>query len=80
VTTQTQTSTLVETPTPQTNDHSLDRMLDQILDQKIPLGTVENRLLDRAVERARGNLASAGRMLGLTRPQMAYRLKKYSAP
>ncbi|MCG8086233.1 MAG: sigma 54-interacting transcriptional regulator [Candidatus Thiodiazotropha taylori] len=80
VTTQTQTSTLVETPTPQTNDHSLDRMLDQILDQKIPLGTVENRLLDRAVERARGNLASAGRMLGLTRPQMAYRLKKYSTP
>ncbi|MCG7908555.1 MAG: sigma 54-interacting transcriptional regulator [Candidatus Thiodiazotropha taylori] len=80
VTTQTQTSTLAETPTPQTNDHSLDRMLDQILDQKIPLGTVENRLLDRAVERARGNLASAGRMLGLTRPQMAYRLKKYSTP
>ncbi|MEW8324966.1 MAG: sigma 54-interacting transcriptional regulator [Candidatus Thiodiazotropha taylori] len=79
-TAQTQTSTLAETPTPQTNDHSLDRMLDQILDQKIPLGTVENRLLDRAVERARGNLASAGRMLGLTRPQMAYRLKKYSAP
>ncbi|MCG8095059.1 MAG: sigma 54-interacting transcriptional regulator [Candidatus Thiodiazotropha endolucinida] len=80
VTTQTQTSTLAETPTPQTNDHSLDRMLDQILDQKIPLGTVENRLLDRAVERARGNLASAGRMLGLSRPQMAYRLKKYSTP
>ncbi|MCG7896150.1 MAG: sigma 54-interacting transcriptional regulator [Candidatus Thiodiazotropha taylori] len=80
VTTQTQTSTLAETPTPQTNEHSLDRMLDQILDQKIPLGTVENRLLDRAVERARGNLASAGRMLGLTRPQMAYRLKKHSTP
>ncbi|MCG7927584.1 MAG: sigma 54-interacting transcriptional regulator [Candidatus Thiodiazotropha taylori] len=80
VTAQTQTSTLTETPTPQANDHSLDRMLDQILDQKIPLGTVENRLLDRAVERARGNLASAGRMLGLTRPQMAYRLKKYSTP
>ncbi|MCG8072692.1 MAG: sigma 54-interacting transcriptional regulator, partial [Candidatus Thiodiazotropha taylori] len=57
VTAQTQTSTLAETPTPQTNDLSLDRMLDQILDQKIPLGTVENRLLDRAVERARGNLA-----------------------
>ncbi|RLW67097.1 MAG: sigma-54-dependent Fis family transcriptional regulator [gamma proteobacterium symbiont of Stewartia floridana] len=80
VTAQTQPPTLAESPTPQTNDHSLDRMLDQILDQKIPLGTVENRLLDRAVERARGNLASAGRMLGLSRPQMAYRLKKYSTP
>ncbi|MCG8016131.1 MAG: sigma 54-interacting transcriptional regulator [Candidatus Thiodiazotropha sp. 'RUGA'] len=80
VTAQTQTPTLAESPTTQTNDHSLERMLDQILDQNIPLGTVENRLLDRAVERARGNLASAGRMLGLTRPQMAYRLKKYSTP
>ncbi|MBW9262902.1 MAG: sigma 54-interacting transcriptional regulator [Candidatus Thiodiazotropha sp. (ex. Lucinisca nassula)] len=80
VTAQTQIAILAEPPNPQTNDHSLDRMLDQILDQNIPLGSVENRLLDRAVERSRGNLASAGRMLGLTRPQMAYRLKKYSTP
>ncbi|MES9853876.1 MAG: sigma 54-interacting transcriptional regulator [Candidatus Thiodiazotropha sp. L084R] len=58
---------------------SLERMLDQLLDQNIPLAQLENSLLDRAVDRARGNLASAGRMLGLTRPQMAYRLKKYGA-
>jgi DNA-binding NtrC family response regulator/predicted hydrocarbon binding protein len=56
----------------------VDRMLDQILDQQLPLSQLESRLLDRAVERASGNLASAGRMLGLTRPQIAYRLKKYS--
>ncbi|MCG7902455.1 MAG: sigma 54-interacting transcriptional regulator [Candidatus Thiodiazotropha weberae] len=79
-TAQTQTSTLADSPSPQNSGLLFDRMLDQILDQNIPLGTVENRLLDRAVERARGNLASAGRMLGLTRPQMAYRLKKYSTP
>ncbi|MCG7993733.1 MAG: sigma 54-interacting transcriptional regulator [Candidatus Thiodiazotropha lotti] len=79
-TAQTQTSTLADSPSPQNSGLLFDRMLDQILEQNIPLGTVENRLLDRAVERARGNLASAGRMLGLTRPQMAYRLKKYSTP
>ncbi|MCG7920548.1 MAG: sigma 54-interacting transcriptional regulator [Candidatus Thiodiazotropha lotti] len=79
-TAQTKTSTLEDSSNPQSSGLTFDRMLDQILDQNIPLGTVENRLLDRAVERARGNLASAGRMLGLTRPQMAYRLKKYSTP
>ncbi|MCG7873136.1 MAG: sigma 54-interacting transcriptional regulator [Candidatus Thiodiazotropha lotti] len=79
-TAQTKTSTLEDSSNPQSSGLTFDRMLDQILDQNIPLGTVENRLLDKAVERARGNLASAGRMLGLTRPQMAYRLKKYSTP
>jgi DNA-binding Lrp family transcriptional regulator len=28
------------------------------------------------VDKARGNLSSAARMLGLTRPQIAYRLKR----
>ncbi|MCG8487347.1 MAG: sigma 54-interacting transcriptional regulator [Chromatiales bacterium] len=77
---QTQNPAQSDPPNPQTSGLTLDQMLDQILDQTIPLGQLENRLLDRAVERARGNLASAGRMLGLTRPQMAYRLKKYSTP
>ena len=57
----------------------LDRMVDLLLDQNVALATLENRLLDRAVSRTRGNLASAGRLLGLTRPQMAYRMKKHSA-
>ncbi|MET0010531.1 MAG: sigma 54-interacting transcriptional regulator, partial [Candidatus Thiodiazotropha sp. 6PLUC4] len=63
-----------DSPTPQTAGLPLDQMLDQLLDQNIPLALLENSLLDRAVDRARGNLASAGRMLGLTRPQIAYRL------
>jgi DNA-binding NtrC family response regulator/predicted hydrocarbon binding protein len=67
-----------DSSSPQTAASGLERMLDQLLDQNVPLAQLENRLLDRAVERARGNLASAGRMLGLTRPQIAYRLKKYS--
>jgi len=32
-------------------------------------------LLRRAVERAQGNVAAAARLLGITRPQMVYRLK-----
>ena len=33
-------------------------------------------LIETAVDKARGNLSSAARMLGLTRPQLAYRLKR----
>jgi DNA-binding NtrC family response regulator len=33
-------------------------------------------LLETAVDKARGNLSSAARMLGITRPQLAYRLKR----
>ena len=61
----------------QTNAN-LDRVFDHLLSQKISIATIENGLLDKAVERAGGNLSYAGRMLGLTRPQIAYRLKKYA--
>ena len=40
------------------------------------LDQVEAMLLETAVDKARGNLSSAARMLGLTRPQLAYRLKR----
>jgi len=40
------------------------------------LDQVEGMLLETAVDKARGNLSSAARMLGLTRPQLAYRLKR----
>ena len=42
----------------------------------LTLGQVEAMLLETAVDKARGNLSSAARMLGLTRPQIAYRLKR----
>jgi transcriptional regulator with GAF, ATPase, and Fis domain len=38
------------------------------------LGQVEAMLIETAVDKAHGNLSSAARMLGLTRPQLAYRL------
>ena len=40
------------------------------------LEQLEAMLLETAIDKARGNLSSAARMLGLTRPQFAYRLKR----
>ena len=38
------------------------------------LDEVETMLIEAAVEKAHGNLSAAARTLGLTRPQLAYRL------
>lgn len=51
-------------------------LLDRFLERGVPLGEMEGQLLQEAVARADGNLAQAARTLGLTRPQLAYRLKK----
>ena len=40
------------------------------------LDQLEVMLIETAVDKARGNLSAAARMLGLTRPQLAYRLKR----
>ncbi|PKO56544.1 MAG: sigma-54-dependent Fis family transcriptional regulator, partial [Betaproteobacteria bacterium HGW-Betaproteobacteria-19] len=50
-----------------------------VLDAGIALEDFEQTLLQRAVERAGGNLSAAARLLGMTRPQLNYRLKKQSA-
>lgn len=47
-----------------------------VLDACIPLEHFEQTLLQRAVERAQGNLSAAARQLGMTRPQLNYRIKK----
>ncbi|KQQ40087.1 Fis family transcriptional regulator [Duganella sp. Leaf126] len=44
--------------------------------QNWSLDTLENTLILAAVKRADGNLSAAARMLGLTRPQLSYRMKK----
>jgi transcriptional regulator with PAS, ATPase and Fis domain len=49
---------------------------DAVLDAGISLDTLEQELLQRAVKRAKGNLSAAARLLGITRPQLNYRLKK----
>ena len=40
------------------------------------LEQLEEELLTEAVKRADGNLAGAARILGITRPQLQYRLKR----
>lgn len=44
------------------------------------LAQLEQRLLQKALQRAGGNLSQAARNLGITRPQLAYRLKKEGIP
>jgi two-component system, NtrC family, response regulator HydG len=42
---------------------------------EISLDDIETLLLRKAVDRAHGNLSGAARLLGITRPQIVYRLK-----
>jgi DNA-binding NtrC family response regulator len=53
--------------------HSL---CESVLGGAMTLDQVEDMLIEAAVDKARGNLSSAARLLGLTRPQLAYRLKR----
>ena len=40
------------------------------------LGQMEEALIRRALEQCGGNLSAAARVLGITRPQLAYRVRK----
>jgi len=44
-------------------------------ESKVSLDDIETLLLRKALDRADGNVAAAARLLGITRPQMVYRLK-----
>lgn len=50
--------------------------VSHILEQQISLDQVEEQLMRRAMELANQNVSQAARLLGLTRPALAYRLKK----
>jgi DNA-binding NtrC family response regulator len=45
-------------------------------DEALTLDKLEQKILEEAVEKTNGNLASAARILGLSRAQLAYRLQK----
>lgn len=47
-----------------------------LLDRRAGLEALEQAMIRGAVARAGGNLAAAARLLGLTRPQLAYRFRK----
>jgi transcriptional regulator with GAF, ATPase, and Fis domain len=51
-------------------------LCEAVFNGVMTLDQVEAMLLETAVDKARGNLSSAARMLGLTRPQLAYRLRR----
>ncbi len=50
-------------------------LCENLLDEGFDLHAHEHRLLELAVRRAQGNLTHAARLLGITRRQLAYRLK-----
>jgi len=52
------------------------KLCDSVLNGVFTLDEVESMLLEAAVAKANGNLSSAARLLGITRPQLAYRLKR----
>lgn len=66
----------LRTPEEQAEGALSGGVVDQLLGCGMALEEIESRLMERAVERAHGNLSSAARSLGMTRPQLAYRLKK----
>ncbi|HRN75020.1 sigma-54-dependent Fis family transcriptional regulator [Ottowia sp.] len=53
-----------------------DVLCEAVFSGSMQLEQAEAMLIERAVDRSRGNLSAAARLLGLTRPQLAYRLKR----
>lgn len=53
-----------------------ENVFEILQQQELSLPELEEQLLGLAVEKANGNLSGAARSLGLSRPQLAYRLKK----
>ncbi len=58
------------------NGNSVDALARELVGRGVTLQSLEEELLKAAVEKTNGNLSAAARMLGMTRPQLAYRLKK----
>lgn len=54
----------------------LDNLLEYAVHHGLSFANLEHSLLELAVERADGNLSAAARLLGMSRPQLAYRLQK----
>lgn len=65
-----------ETKAGEMGSNALSSLVDQALNAGVSLDTLENAMLRDAVKRADGNLSRASRLLGMTRPQLAYRLRK----
>ena len=51
-------------------------LYDELQRRQLSLEALEDTLINEAVDRAAGNLSAAARALGLTRPQLSYRLQR----
>ncbi|MBK7059756.1 MAG: sigma 54-interacting transcriptional regulator [Rubrivivax sp.] len=56
--------------------NSIQALCESVLGGSATLDQIEALLIETAVDKARGNLSAAARTLGLTRAQLAYRLKQ----
>ena len=54
----------------------IDNLLEYAIQHDLSFDDLESRLLNLAVDRKRGNLSGAARLLGMSRAQLAYRLKR----
>ncbi|WP_437882941.1 sigma 54-interacting transcriptional regulator [Pseudomonas sp. LRF_L74] len=59
------------------DDARHEQLCESLLGEGFDLQAHEHRLLELAVRRAQGNLTHAARLLGITRRQLAYRLKQF---
>lgn len=62
------------------DEASYTRICETLLQEGFDLESHETRLLELAVRRANGNLTHAARLLGITRRQLAYRLRQGTVP
>jgi len=51
-------------------------LLNELVERKLSITHMEHMLIQEAVDRNNGNISAAARLLGLTRPQLSYRLGK----
>ena len=54
----------------------IDNLLEYAIHHELSFDDLESRLLHLAVDRKSGNLSAAARLLGMSRTQLAYRLKR----
>lgn len=60
----------------QTAINSVQDIADFMISNKVSLEKIEEMVLNRALEQSRGKVSKAARLVGMTRPAFAYRIKK----
>jgi two-component system response regulator HydG len=56
---------------------ALDTLADAALSAEVPIESLEKQIYLTALSRCNGNLSAAAKKLGISRPQLEYRLKKF---